>query len=179
MNEDLGEHPITSDSSNRRFGNSASPAGGLGVPSPTIEVTLPDTEWLGLIVDILLDVSEDIVDKGRDMYSSLSANPTTLGRGTAAGGADEGASGTSTGGGLIGATPASGWEADRVGRGGARHFSSSSCEGVVGKLFALDSFGGVSMDYRSLLETAPERLWAWPRLRFESFVSRGGAGRAP
>lgn len=144
---------------------------GLGVPSPTIEVTLPEIEWLGRIVDMLLDVSEDIVDNGREMYSNLSANPTIRGRGTAAGGAAEGASGTSTGGISVGATSAFGWEADRVGRGGAKRFSSSSSEGVVGRLLALDSFGGERMEDRSWLETAPDRLWACPRLLLGGLTS--------
>ena len=50
--------------------------GGLDVPALTMDVILPVTEWLARAVDRLLEVSEDIVDSGRGMYSTVSAKPT-------------------------------------------------------------------------------------------------------
>ena len=46
-----------------------------------MDVILFETEWLARTVDMLLDVSEDIVDNGRGMNSKTSENPTREGRG--------------------------------------------------------------------------------------------------
>lgn len=44
-----------------------------------MDVMLPVTEWLARSVDRLLEVSDDIVDRGRGMNSTVSEKPT-LGR---------------------------------------------------------------------------------------------------
>ena len=36
------------------------------------------TEWLAQIVDMLLDVSDEMVDKGRGMYSRTSGGPNII-----------------------------------------------------------------------------------------------------
>ena len=51
------------------------------LPPPIMDVILLETEWLGRTVDILLDVSEEIVDNGRGMNSKTSENPTREERG--------------------------------------------------------------------------------------------------
>jgi hypothetical protein len=50
--------------------------GGLCAPALTMDVMLPVTEWLARMVDRLLDVSEEIVDSGRGMNSTVSEKPT-------------------------------------------------------------------------------------------------------
>jgi hypothetical protein len=50
--------------------------GGLCAPALTMDVMLPVTEWLAKMVDRLLDVSEEIVDSGRGMNSTVSEKPT-------------------------------------------------------------------------------------------------------
>lgn len=54
--------------------------GGLGAPPLTRDVMLPVTEWLtewlASTVDRLLDVSDEIVDKGRGINSIVSEKPT-------------------------------------------------------------------------------------------------------
>lgn len=56
-------------------------AGGeFDVPPLTRDVMLLVTEWLARTVDMLLDVSDEIVDKGRGMYSRTSENPTARDR---------------------------------------------------------------------------------------------------
>ena len=117
------------------LGIGSSIVGGLGVPSPLMEVTLPDTEWLCRMVDMLLDVSDDIVESGLVMYSNLSANPTTRGRGMAPVGIDNGTSGGVAGVLTDGAVVPSGWDAERVGNGGGNDFAASHRDGVEGKLF--------------------------------------------
>lgn len=46
----------------------------LGVWALTTDEMLLATEWLARTVDMLLDVSEEIVDSGRGMYSTEFAN---------------------------------------------------------------------------------------------------------
>lgn len=50
--------------------------GGLDVLELIIDVILPVREWFGRMVDRLLDVSDEIVDKGRGMNSTVSENST-------------------------------------------------------------------------------------------------------
>ena len=54
--------------------------GGLDVPPLTRDVMLLVTEWLARTVDMLLDVSDEMVDKGRGMYSRTSENSTARDR---------------------------------------------------------------------------------------------------
>lgn len=51
-------------------------ADGLDVLALIIDVILPVREWFCRMVDRLLDVSDEIVDKGRGMNSTVSENPT-------------------------------------------------------------------------------------------------------
>lgn len=56
-------------------------AGGeLDMPPLARDVMLLVTEWLARIVDMLLDVSDEMVDKGRGMYSRTSENSTARAR---------------------------------------------------------------------------------------------------
>ena len=50
------------------------------LPPPIIDVILLETEWVARTVDILLEVSEEIVDNGLGMNSNTSENPTREGR---------------------------------------------------------------------------------------------------
>lgn len=54
---------------------------GLGeLPPPIMDVILLETEWVARTVDILLEVSEEIVDSGRGINSKTSEKPTREGR---------------------------------------------------------------------------------------------------
>ena len=50
--------------------------GGLGAPALTMDVMLPVTEWPARIVDRLLDVSDEMVERGRGINSIVSEKPT-------------------------------------------------------------------------------------------------------
>ena len=125
---------------------------------------LPLRECEGRTVDIELEVAEEIVERGRGMYSSLSENPTR-GRGWAFGG--EWLSDT-----LVDVSPsieARGSEGCDV----ALSSDGSSCllmsesAGVAGALPVLREARseGLITEDRSWWEMAPERRCAWPRLR--------------
>ena len=51
------------------------------LPPPIMDVILLETECVARTVDILLDVSEEMVDSGLGMNSKTSENPTREGRG--------------------------------------------------------------------------------------------------
>lgn len=50
--------------------------GGLEAPALTMDVMLPVTEWPARMVDRVLDVSDEIVERGRGMNSIVSEKPT-------------------------------------------------------------------------------------------------------
>lgn len=102
---------------------------------------LPVTEWLARIVDKLLDVSEDMVESGRGMNSTVSEKPTRVrdGAPTARFSTelvfDDGA---------LALRPTSGWDVD-LARNGENVDSSLGSDGVAGKLLPRGSSEGFRM----------------------------------
>ncbi len=123
------------------------------VPVSAIEVMLPVTEWLARMVDKLLDVSEDMVESGRGINSTVSEKPTRV-----RDGAPTARFSTELvfGGGALALEPTSGWDVD-LARDGENVDCSVGSDGVAGRLLPRVSSEGFRILERSWLETAPER----------------------